>query len=85
MNVKKKMMPVLQAMSMNTGFQREKFRRGLRMCREAGSEQLFERLWFEFLQKWIPNTKQRNKVRGYMQTYVFNVCKQELRDTSKTR
>ena len=71
LNVKKKVMPILQATSQGNGSQWELFRKGLSMCREAGSISQFESIWNNLIKEWIPTSRQGNQVRKYLHSYVY--------------
>ena len=75
-SLKKKLIPILQAMGFGNGSQWALFRKGLSMCREAASKCQFDEFWATLLMEWIPMNRHGNKARKYLHQYVYATRRQ---------
>ncbi len=74
MNVKKRVQPVLT--STPGGNSWAGFRKGLSICREAGSEEELDRLWSSLLRNWVPESPSNESVRRYLNDHVWSKRRQ---------
>ena len=70
MNVKKKVLPIMTANGKGTPSWAG-FRKGVVMIREASDPKIFEKMWENLLQLWMPLSETTRTIRNYMYNYVW--------------